>query len=188
MSGADGAVRLLTSLAACALAGSAIAHAAPASKHAFLRHYVAAVSPRIAEYTAVVKRLDSILTERPMVDVDPKVEQIYRVASRFDELSVRWPSIAAPQGLKTRHSGMSRVFEIQARGWRIYADALFTRHPEELSSAIAKLGPMLRSAAYLQRRWAAALQGALIRAGLAVPRWLQHMASEPPSAAALPQS
>ena len=180
--------RLLASLAACVVAAvPPIAHAASAS-NPLLHRYVVAVSPRIADYTAVVKRLDAILSERPMVDVDPEVEKLYAVASRFDDLAARWRPIASPRGLTARHSGMGRVLELQAQGWRTYADALFTRHPEERNAAIAKLGPMLRSAAYLQRRWAAALQGALIRAGLTVPRWLHRMASEPSSAAALPQS
>jgi hypothetical protein len=114
-----------------------------------------------------------------MVNVDPKVEKLYQVADRFDAIAARWEALHAPTGLKLRHRGMGRALELQAQGWRIYAAGLFTRHDEELHAALVKLGAILRSAAYLQKRWAAALRGALIRAEFHVPKWLQQMASSP---------
>jgi hypothetical protein len=71
---------------------------------------------------------------------------------------------------------MSRVFELFAEAIRIQAAALFTRHPEEVLAAQGRIEPFFRSAAYLQQRWARALRGALIRADMNVPPWLQGMA------------
>jgi len=114
-----------------------------------------------------------------MVNVDPKVEKLYQLADRFDAIAARWEGLQAPTGLKLRHRGMGRALQLQAQGWRIYAAGLFTRHDEALHAALVKLGAMLRSAAYLQKRWAAALRGAFIRAQLRVPNWLDQMASSP---------
>ena len=181
-------VRFVACLAMCVLPAVPVARAGSIANGPRLPKYVAAVTPRIVEYAAVVKRLDGILSETPMVNVDPKVDKLRAVASRFDQLAARWGPIQAPKGMKLRHRGMGRVFELHAQGWRTYADGLFTRHPEELHDAIVKLGAMLRSAAYLQKRWAAALQGALIRAGVTVPRWLRGMASEPSAGRVFVQS
>jgi hypothetical protein len=173
-------VRALSTLAAVSvLTAVPVAQTMPLSKHNGLQRYFAATSAQITSYRALASRLDSILSEQPMVNVDPKVEKLYKIADRFEDLAARWHRIAATNGLRTRHTGMGRVFEIEARGWRIYAAALFTRHLDELHAATTQLGSMLRSAAYLQRRWAAALRGALIRADLSVPRWLHRMATSP---------
>lgn len=153
--------------------------AARHSNHSGLQRYFKAVSLRIADYRAVLKRLDHILSEPPMVNVDPTVAKLFKIADQFDRLGSRWRPIAAPSGLKVRHRGMRHVFELLAEGWRIYAAGLFTRHSDELHEAIARLGDRLRSAGYLQKRWAAALRGSLIRADLRVPKWLDGMATQP---------
>ena len=143
-----------------------------------VRHrYLADVTLRIKAYRGVLKRLDRILGETPIVNVDPKVAKLNEVADLLDALAARWSVIDAPTGLKVRHQGMGRAFELQAQGWRIYAAALFTRHLEEMQAATARLGARLRSAAYLQKRWAAALRGAVIRAGTRLPEWLRAMAT-----------
>ena len=156
-----------------------LARAASASNHPHLQRYVGSINAPMASYRTLLRRLDSVLTERPMVNVDPKVEKLYEVADRFRGIAARWEALQAPTGLKLRHSGMGRALELQGQGWRIYAAGLFTRHDEELHVALVKLGAMLRSAAYLQKRWAAALRGALTRAELGVPNWLDQMASSP---------
>ena len=156
-----------------------VARAGSSSNHPHLQRYSASINAPIASYRTLLRRLDSILSERPMVNADPKVEKLFQVADRFDAIAGRWEALPAPTGLKLRHRGMGRALELQAQGWRMYAAGLFTRHDEELHAALVKLGAMLRSAAYLQKRWAAALRGALIRAELRVPNWLDQMASSP---------
>jgi hypothetical protein len=116
-------------------------------------------------------------TETPHVNVDPLVERMYRLADGFEDLNARWSAIDAPEGLSARHRGMGRVYVLFAEALRIHAAALFTRHPDELLAARPKIEARFRSAAYLQYRWAAALQGALRRADLRVPGWLHGMAA-----------
>ena len=159
-----------------ALVSLPTASATSAARHPYLLD----VTPRIEGYRHVLKRLDSILSETPIVNVDRKVAKLNDVADQFDRLAVRWSRIGAPVGLKVRHRGIGRAFELQAEGWRIYAAALFTRHLEEIQAATERLGARLRSAAYLQKRWATALQGALIRAGTPLPKWLHAMATGVP--------
>lgn len=161
------------------LSVGSVARADPSSNHPHLQRYSGSINVPIASYRTLLRRLDSVLSERPMVNVDPKVEKLYQVANRFDAIAARWEALQAPTGLKLRHRGMGRALQLQAQGWRIYAAGLFTRHDEALHAALVKLGAMLRSAAYLQKRWAAALRGALIRAELRVPNWLDQMASSP---------
>jgi hypothetical protein len=156
-----------------------VAHAASASNHPHLQRYFGSIIAPMASYRSLLRRLDSVLSEKPMVNVDPKVEKLYTVADRFDGIAARWEALQAPTGLKLRHRGMGRALELQAQGWRIYAAGLFTRRDQDLHAALVKLGAMLRSAAYLQKRWAAALRGALIRAESDVPNWLDQMASSP---------
>lgn len=144
-----------------------------------VKAYLVNVTPQIGVYHSIGARLDKILSELPMTNVDPKVEKLNKVCDSFEALALGWNKIEAPKGLKARHRGMGRVFEIQAQGWRIYAAALFTRHTDEIQAALSHLREMLRSAAYLQHRWSAALQGALIRAGIRVPGWLHSMATSP---------
>lgn len=164
------AITLLAALAAPA------AHASPQP----LRDYMLRIGPAIDSYRAISVSLDRLLSEPPVTNVDPLVDKLYRIADRFDRLGARWVVIGAPKGLKVRHRAMGRAFDILARGWRVYAAGLFTRHLEDLQAASEQLRAMLGSASYLQHRWAAALQGALIRAGLRVPKWLHGMASSPP--------
>jgi hypothetical protein len=142
-----------------------------------LEAYTANVVPQIAVYRSVLRRLEKLLSERPVTNVDPLVEKLYGLTDQFDRLAGRWASIAAPRGLRVRHAGMGRVFELFGEAFRINAAAIFTRHPDEILAAGPKVEARLRSAAYLQKRWAAALQGALIRAHLAVPKWLHAMAA-----------
>jgi hypothetical protein len=175
----DGVRALAVAMTVCLLGMAPTAAAVSLSDHSGLQRYFEAVSVRIADYRAVLKRLDHILSEQPMVNVDPTVEKLYRVADQFDRLGSRWHPIEAPKGLKIRHRGMAHVFELLAEGWRIYAAGLFTRHADELHAAITRLGGKLRSADYLQKRWAAALRGSLIRSDIPVPKWLYGMATEP---------
>jgi hypothetical protein len=142
-----------------------------------LRVYMVKIRPQIRSYKVAAVRLGELLASVPITNVDPLVENLDRVAVRFDALRRRWLAVAPPAGLGLRHSGMARVFELLADATRIYAAAVFTRHLEEMQAAAPKVTARLRSAAYLQRRWAAALRGALIRAKLPVPRWLAQMAT-----------
>jgi hypothetical protein len=158
-----------------AVLGALAVPAAFASTHP-LQVYMARIGPRIDSYRAVSVALGKLLRERPVVNVDPFVERLNGIADRFARLGSRWRAITPPKGLTVRHRGMGRAFELQAQAWRIYAAAVFTRHQDELEAAGPKVNARLRSAAYLQRRWAAALRGGLIRADLSVPRWLRGMA------------
>lgn len=140
-----------------------------------LRPYMVEIRPEIGSYKAVALRLSKLLTSQLLTNVDPLVDDLGRVALRFDGLRRTWLSVTSPRGLRLRHLGMARVFELFADATRIYAAAVSTRHPEEIQAAGPKLSARLRSAAYLQKRWAAALRGALIRANLPVPDWLVQM-------------
>lgn len=163
------------SLAAIALLVALVAPVAYASQHP-LPAYMARIRPQIDSYRRVSTTLGNLLSELPITNVDPLVEKLDRVADRFDRLAGRWLGIRAPKGLRLRHRGMGRAFVLIGDAIRIHAAALFTRHLDEMQAAAPKVEARLRSAAYLQKRWAAALQGALIRAGLRVPRWLHGMA------------
>ena len=142
-----------------------------------LRSYIAEIRPEIGSYKAAALRLSKLLGSEPLTNVDPLVDDLGRVAGRFDGLRRTWLPVNSPRGLRLRHLGMARVFELFADATRIYAAAVFTRHLEEIQAAGPKLSARLRSAAYLQKRWAAALRGALIGANLVVPRWLLQMAT-----------
>jgi hypothetical protein len=124
--------------------------------------------------------LEALLTAQPQVNVDPLVEKLTGVADRFEDLDARWQTIDAPRGLRARHRGLGRAFVLIAQADRIYAAALYTRHPDEIAAASPKVRARFRSAAYFQYRWAAALQGALRRADLDVPGWLHGMAALKP--------
>ena len=138
------------------------------------------VAPQIDSYRALLRGIDKLLSEPPVTNVDPVVEKLRAIADRFDRLDARWLGISAPRGLVVRHRGMGRVFEIDAEAWRMYAAALFTRHLDEIQAATATLATMLRSAAYLQHRWEAALRGALMRADMRIPKWLEGLAAQVP--------
>src|SRR5262245_13990649 len=163
-------------LAAAALLVALAAPVAHAARKP-LPVYVTRIEPQIGSYRAILTSLDNVLNERPVTNVDATVEELNMVAGRFERLVARWLPVRAPAGLILRHRGMGRSFGLQAHAWRLYASALFTRHQDEIDAASVRVGGLLRSAAYLQKRWAAALQGALIRAGLSVPRWLHGMAT-----------
>ena len=142
-----------------------------------LNRYFVRVDAQIHSYRILLRRFETLFSEVPHVNVDPFVENLYGLADRFEDLGARWGQIRATDGLRTRHRGMGRVFELFAESLRIHAAALFTRHPDVILAARPKVEARFRSAAYLQQRWAAALQGALIRARLRVPGWLHGMAT-----------
>jgi hypothetical protein len=167
------------SLAALLVLAAVAVPAAYAKPHP-LRAYIDRVAPPIASYRALLLNVDTLLSEPPVTNVDPLVEKLRAIADRFDRLDARWLGISAPRGLVVRHRGMGRGFEIQAEAWRMYAAALFTRQLDEIQAATATLAAMLRSAAYLQHRWEAALRGALVRAGMRVPQWLEDLAARVP--------
>jgi hypothetical protein len=153
------------------------ARAQPERAPAALERYVVAVNAHIPAYRELLRRLEGLLTARPQVNVDPLVAKLIRVADRFEDLDARWETIDAPRGLRVRHRGLGRAFVVIAEANRIYAAALYTRHPDQIAAASPKIEARFRSAAYLQYRWAAALQGALRRADLRVPGWLHGMAA-----------
>ena len=141
-----------------------------------LNRYFMKVDAQIHSYRILLRRFETLYAEVPHVNVDPFVENLYRLADRFEGLEARWDEIRATSGLRTRHRGMGRVFGLFAKSLRIHAAAVFTRHPDEILAARPNVEARFESAAYLQQRWAAALQGALIRAKLRVPGWLHRMA------------
>lgn len=161
------------------LATASGAAAKPPARATVLERYVVKVDGQVGVFESLLRRLEGLLTATPHVNVDPLVEKLDRLAGRFDELEARWGHVSAPQGLRLRHRGMGRVVALYAEAIRIYAAALFTRHPDEFHAALPKVEARLRSAAYLQHRWAAALRGALIRAALPVPKWLRRLAIPP---------
>ena len=171
--------RLVSIVVAALLLGSVVAFANPPRTHRSLVRYVAHIDIQIRAYRGLLRRLDALGVEEGHENIDPVVEGYYQVADRFEDLNARWQALPAPRGLRVRHRGMGRVFELYADAERIHAAALFTRHADDLLAARPKVEARLRSAAYLQKRWAAALQGALIRSGLAVPKWLHGMATLP---------
>lgn len=145
-------------------------------RHPALKRYVAKVAPQIGIYRALAGRAGDLLSEQPRINVDPFVEELRRISTGFDRLRIRWRKIAAPRGLKVRHRGMGKAFMLLARALRTWADAVFTRQVDEMARALDRVTEMTRSAAYLQRRWAAALRGALRRARLRVPVWVRELA------------
>jgi hypothetical protein len=167
-------------LAVLAFTATAGATAKPPAESRALVRYMTGATAAIGSYRILLRRLEALLTEEPHVNVDPLVEKLYSLADRFEDLDARWQGIDAPRGLQVRHRGMGRVFTLFADGYRIHAAALFTRHPDEILASRPKVAARLRSAAYLQWRWAAALRGALTRANLRVPGWLHGMATSPP--------
>jgi hypothetical protein len=142
-----------------------------------LQAYLVKIRPQIHVYRGLATRFEALLLQESVINVDPVVEKLYRVAELFDRVGARCEAIKAPAGIRLRHRGMTTVFSLFADAIRIHADALFTRHPDELAASTPKVKARLRSAAYLQKRWAAALQGALVRARLTVPKWLHQMAT-----------
>jgi hypothetical protein len=170
-------MRVSIAAAVVALCVAPSALATSSSQCADVHRYFAKASPQITAYRKLLDRLEALLTQKPQVNVDPLVEKLTRLGDLFEDLDARWETIAAPKGLKVRHRGMGHVFVLFAEAIHIQADALYTRHPDEILAAGPKVQARLSSAAYLQKRWAAALQGALIRADLRVPKWLHQMAT-----------
>ena len=149
--------------------------------HAGLRQYVRKVTPVIQAYRSVAKRAGNLLSEQPTEDVGPLVDGLARISSDFERLNARWNTIKAPPGLGLKHRGMGGAFPLQSRYFAAVAEAWqqFQQSGDVvlLHDAIDKAGGLLHSAAHLQKRWAAALSGALIRAYVPVPRWLEQMAT-----------
>ena len=166
--------RVVIAILALAIAAPATCAAAPGG-HA-LKRYVMRVQGQIGTYRKLLHRVEALVAEEEHVNVDPVVDQFNELSDKFEDLAARWQAVNAPHGLRLRHRGMGRVFVLFADAYRIHAAALFTRHTDEILAARPKVEAKLRSAAYLQQRWAAALQGALIRAKLRVPGWLHRMA------------
>jgi hypothetical protein len=159
-----------------------VALGAPAADSARkpLPTYLTRIEVQVGAYRAILRSLDKVLREPPVTNVDPMVDELNAIAERLDRVGARWAGIRAPQNLVARHRDMRRALGLQAQAWRLYAAALFTRHRDEIEAASERVDALIRSAAYLQKRWAAALQGALIRAELRVPRWLRGMATTGP--------
>lgn len=170
-------LRLAIALAVLALVAAAGVVAKPPERHAALHHYLVEATSQIGVYRGLLRRLEKLLSDEPHVNVDPLVDDLYRLADRFDDLSFAWARIPVPRGLRLRHRGMGRVFVLFGEANRIHAAALYTRHPEEIAAAQPQAAARYKSAAYLQRRWAVALQGALIRADIRVPAWMHGMAT-----------
>lgn len=145
-----------------------------------LQRYMTRIGPEIQSYRSIQVRLTKLFAAMPISNVDPLVEKLHGIADRFGALTGRWQSIRAPKGLRLRHDGMGRAFDLYEQSIRIYAAALFTRHLDEIRAASIRLHDYLLSVAYLQKRWSAALRGALVRAEIRVPKWLDQMAKTEP--------
>jgi hypothetical protein len=156
------------------------ATAMSAGAFAPLKRYVVKIDDHVRAYRGLLRRSEALLSEQPRVNVDPLVEKLNRLADSFEDLEAAWQTVEAPRRLGARHRGMGRVFVLFADAYRIHAAAVFTRKPDELAASGPKVHARLRSAAYLQKRWAAALHGALIRAGINAPKWLHGMATQGP--------
>jgi hypothetical protein len=166
---------LVAALAAAVIAPVGLAK--PPTK-AGLRAYVASIAPEIQAYRKLHKRADRLFSEPPQANVDPWVYAVIALADRVDDLGWRWGQMKAP-GLRIRHRDMANAFALEARAFRVVALGFFTRHPEEIEAAQERAKPLLHRAAALQKRWAAALWGALVRAGIRIPAWLDGMAHGP---------
>lgn len=163
------ALCLLATLAAPA------AHAKPEPRHASLQRYMTKIVPRIRSYHRLLKDVDKLF-RKPIAHSEPFVEGLIRLADGSDQLRERWSRIAPPRNLSARHRDMSAVFKLESRAFRTLAQARPTEDPELMGVESDHVDGLLRSAAYLQKRWAAALRGALRRARLPVPPWLRRMA------------
>jgi hypothetical protein len=159
---------------------------APASAepgHKVLKHYVREVAPVIQSYRSVAGRAEEVLSTEPSEDLEPLVEGLSDVSVRFDRLAKRWQGIKAPPGLGLKHRGMGGAFHLQAQAFLLWANAWNQVAQggdlETLVGVNEHAAGLLHHASYLQRRWAAALSGALVRAYLPVPRWLEQMAMVP---------
>jgi hypothetical protein len=135
------------------------------------------VTPAVRSYRLLLERLDALVSQAPIGNVDPFVEALFDVRADLGRLARRWSGLPAPRNLRARHTDMRTAIALESHGFALWANALSTRDPEVIDAETEHLHGFLRSAAYLQKRWAAALRGALRRANLTVPRWLQGMAT-----------
>ncbi len=168
-------------LAVLILSSAAVpAQAAAKPRHGGLQSYAAEVVTQIRAYRALGKRADAALTSEPTEDVGPFVEKLSAVAGAFDRLATRWNAIKAPPGFGLKHRGMGGAFRLQARAFAVWADAWCQYGGNHdlalLTAAQERATGLIRSAAYLQKRWAVAFRGALMRAYAPVPAWLENMA------------
>jgi hypothetical protein len=173
-------VWLLAVLILWAPIGPAQAASDPKHRHSPLRAYMAKVVPQIKSYMALARRASEVFDQDPE-EIGSFVAGLSTISVRFDRLALRWSAIKAPPGLGLRHRGMGGAFRLQARFFSATADAWTEFDQSQDANALqARLDEergLLRSAAYLQRRWARAFEGALIRAAIPVPRWLDRMAT-----------
>jgi hypothetical protein len=151
--------------------------ASPGRQHAGLERYLAKVAPAIRSYRLLGKRVEAAVSRPPISNVDPLVESLQGFANGFDRLAGRWSRIASPRVLEARHRDLGTAFALESQAFRLQADALSTRDPDLIVAQREHLGGLFRSAAYLQKRWAAALRGALRRARLPIRPWLRGMAT-----------
>lgn len=153
--------------------------AAETGRNTAIKLYVWKVAPAIQSYRSVAGRAEDVLSTQPSEDLEPLVDGLSDVSTRFDRLAIRWKALKAPPGLGLKHRGMGGAFRLQAQAFSLWADAWNqVRQTQDLEILVAvneHAAGLLHSASYLQRRWAAALSGALIRAYLPVPRWLRQM-------------
>lgn len=176
------------SLVAAFVIGAAISPAGVLAQsqkdHNHLRAYMSRIAPQIKTYKSIAKQADDVLSAEPSDDVQPFVDGLSEVSDRFDRLASRWNAIKAPPGLVVKHRGMGGAFRLQAQSFGVWAEAWEqygqTHDLTILSDANEHVAGFLHSAAYLQKRWAAALRGALTRASIPVPTWLEHMATTKP--------
>lgn len=180
----DTRVRALFVAAAIFCSAAMPASALSDTHHRPLRSYMAKVNPQIKTYFALGKRATEVLSQDPSEDVGRLVDGLSDVSARFDRLAARWDTIKAPPGLGLKHRGMGGAFRLESRFFAAFADAwsqfAASGDPAVLTDLTTRTDGMARSAVYLQRRWAGALEGALVRASLAVPRWLEQMATLKP--------
>ncbi len=169
-------MRISLAIVLSVLALPAIALAQPRPHEAGLENYMTRIDPKIRSYRSVLQTLARILMGETGANVDPDVERLERLADRVWAIGSRWDRVCAPNGLRARHRGMGNVFRLEEEAVRMVAAALFTRHPEELVQAAHRSKALFRSAAYLQKRWAAAVRGALVRGEMRVPIWVEQMA------------
>jgi hypothetical protein len=146
----------------------------PASR---LQPYVATITPAIRSYRQLLNRVESALAQPPTSNVEPLVEKFNGFADDLNALAEDWNRFGSPRRLHARHWDMGNAFSLEAKAFAVEAAAIATRNPEVIVGARDHVEGLFRSAAYFQKRWAAALRGALRRADLPVPVWLRGMAT-----------
>lgn len=172
-------MRRVLVVAVVALVAPTAALAKPSPGSVTVQRYMAQIEPKIRTYRLVAERADALFSVEPVGDVVPSVEGFRTLAADLEALAQRWGRLVVPRGLSSRHRGMRRVFLLESRAFAVWAEAWSLRGPTAITAADAQLHGLFETAAYLQRRWATALRGALLRAQLAVPTWLDGMASVP---------